>query len=257
MISTKKLLFVILVVAIALVSVRVYTHYTSQGTIVLDVASAGTEIYLDSQKKAVTQTKNETVSLAVSSGTHVVLASHPQGFPWRKNFSVEGQKTYRGSVFTEYMDLQYALVQPYTSINGNIQPDETYHNTIPLFDSLPQKQTSDDGNVTIEIEGANIRATWSKGESEYPYFFCRNDVCDDSFLVLPASYDVRAIDFYPQKNNRIIFAANDMIWTIELDRNPLQNAQPLYQGTQPVFVVDSQNNLYILDNEELIKMYLQ
>ena len=110
--------------------------------------------------------------------------------------------------------------------------------------------------MSIEIRGKNIVATWLDNKTPPSGFFCKDDICNTTFSVLPAEQDLRQVDFYPERNDLIIFSTEDKIWAIELDRSDAQNVQPIYVGFEPDFVRGAGNSIYIKDNMSLILINL-
>ena len=241
-------LLVVIILFVFLVATKIKDEMNEQ-TITLTVPVAGTTIYLNNKKEVVTKKPNEEIVLSPKVGVYLIIAFRNDLWPWQKNFVLQKGEHYVASVFTVKNSPTYSLIPEYTlKDNVGIQ-NNAYKEIVALFNNIPKKQTSSNSFVSIEInpDGQNISAAWLKEESTLPRFFCKNTVCEETFLVLPASQPVRQISFYPDRDDRIIFSTGTTIWIIELDRNEVQNAQPLYTGNMPEFIQGPGDNLYVKD----------
>ncbi len=244
---------VVVCLLIFLIAVKITNNINGQ-TIILTVPIAETTIYLDGKKEATTKRPNEGVKLSPEAGTHFIIATRDDSWPWQKNFTVQQGKHYTASVFTTKRSPAHSLIPEYTYEGASEIQNNAYKNIVALFDNIPTKQLSSNGFVSIEItpDGQNISATWLKEKDTLPHFFCKNTICEETFLILPKPQPIRQISFYPSRDDRIIFSTKATIWIIELDRNEVQNAQPLYTGIAPEFVQGSDNNLYVRDAKNIM-----
>lgn len=227
------------------------------GTVTLHVPLAGTSIYIDGTKKTTTQEHGQIVTIDnIKSGAHFVLTNKDGYWPWEKTFDITRRENFSATSFNIKQVPVYSLVPKYTLDKEAGVQSNMYQNILALFDNTILKKISPDKTISIEIKDRNIAATWLGDETPPRNLFCKSDVCDKTFLVLPAEWDVRQVDFYPGRNDLIMFSTEDKVWAIELDRRGTQNVQPIYVGFRPDFVRGTGNSIYIKDGVSLMLINL-
>ena len=65
---------------------------------------------------------------------------------------------------------------------------------------------------------------------------------------------ITAIDFYKNRDDVILMALDDGIYALGVDYETEQNLQPIYKGKNPTFIKKDDNNIYILDNNNLMEV---
>ena len=66
--------------------------------------------------------------------------------------------------------------------------------------------------------------------------------------------EIRASDFYKNRNDVIIVAVQNGIYALEINSDSIPNFQPIYKGTKPTFVKKDNNTLYIKDGDVLMEV---
>ncbi|MBU1557615.1 PEGA domain-containing protein [Patescibacteria group bacterium] len=66
--------------------------------------------------------------------------------------------------------------------------------------------------------------------------------------------EIRASDFYKDRTDVIIVAVQNGIFALEIDNGFMPNFQPIYKGTEPTFVKNGNNSLYVKDGELLMEV---
>lgn len=251
-ISRYTPLFGVIGLVLVLLTLRIQSDMQSQ-SITLIVPVARTVIYLDGHKETVTKIPNEKVVITPEEGSHFIIASRDDYWPWQKSFTLtKGDNEYT-TVFTVKQDPVYSLVPEYTLEEKGVQND-AYTKIIKQFEQIQEKKTSESALVSIELNESkdNIVATWLGEETSLPHFFCIETKCDSSFEIMPSAQHVRSFNFYPNRDDVIAFASGPTVWIIELDRNEIQNAQPLYTGVAPECIPGPGNTLYVRDKQQLM-----
>lgn len=211
------------------------------GSISLVIPYASSQVFLDNKKELTTLTPNEEITFSgLTAGVHSVLVHRPGFLPWAKDFFL-AEKT--SVVATPFLLPIEIIFDETTDTNG------IYGIYNKLFKEKETHKTSPSQNISIDVAGNTITATWI-GESSVPYFFCTNEVCDTkqnvfSHKVMP----IRYAEFYPNREDLILFAVGEGIYIIEIDKRGTQNFQPLYIGKSPDFRFDIDSNTMIVRDD--------
>ena len=66
--------------------------------------------------------------------------------------------------------------------------------------------------------------------------------------------EIRASDFYKERQDVIIVAVENGIYALEINSSTTPNFQPIYKGTEPTFVKKDGNSIYVKDGEMLMEV---
>jgi len=107
--------------------------------------------------------------------------------------------------------------------------------------------------LEIWLEKDNeIWVEWLKKDNPLPYY-----LSGEKEMIIKTRSLIKNIDFFPSREDVIIFAAENGIFALEIDGRGNRNMQPIYKGKNPTFTVNSsQKIVYILDNGALSKIEL-
>lgn len=120
--------------------------------------------------------------------------------------------------------------------------------------AVPSSKTvlqSKDGNMAIWANQNQIFAEWIGDSTKVPYYFCKQGICNSRIIVVTSRYNIRSLDFLPENSEVIVFANDTSINAIELNRDDVQNFQPIYQTAMPQFILDSEHGMTV-DSEDSI-----
>lgn len=137
-----------------------------------------------------------------------------------------------------------------TSVNASVNGDNYIPEEKKSFEKISRRD-----RVEIWVEENQIFAKWLKDKEDMPNFFCRDKNCIDKVTVFSSIEPIRAIDFYPGRNDVVLVAVSNGIYAIEIDARKNQNFQPIYKGTSPLFMI-SDKQFYIKDQENIFKVNL-
>ncbi len=216
------------------------------GTISLEKVPEGATIFLDNKKHSRVKS-NSSVSLSnLLVGTHTVVVAKDGYWPWSKKLTVANSERVSISPFLVSQNPVMTTLKKgkgeYDTTLRAIRKAKTPSESEPLV--------SLDGTTEIWISSGSILAKWI-GDNTPPPSFCFTGVCDDTLTVLPANESIGNIAFLPDRNDVIIFSAQNGIFAIEIDRRGTQNFQPIYLGKRPRFTPTAEKTLAILDNDTL------
>ncbi len=113
--------------------------------------------------------------------------------------------------------------------------------------------------VKVWKEKGSIFAEWTGDSSDTPFYFCSLPVllktgeqatstCSTKILVYKTT-NLETVDFYPGRNDVILFGTNDGIYVTELDMRPNQNVVTLLSGKGLDFRVSDGEQVFIKSNK--------
>ncbi|MEK7596013.1 MAG: hypothetical protein AAB564_00460, partial [Patescibacteria group bacterium] len=107
--------------------------------------------------------------------------------------------------------------------------------------------------LKIWLEKNNeIWAEWLEKNRPLPYY-----LSTEKELIIKTRVPVKNVDFFPSREDVLIFAAENGVFALEIDGRGQRNLQPIYKGKNPTFSIrSSQKNVYILDDGALSKIEL-
>ena len=194
--------------------------------------------------------------------------------PWKKTIDVRGKKVGEAYPYLVPSIISTSSIPKFITLSsGGSMTNSLYTSVVDLFassststSSLTKKilQSSTTTtivststalirrDVSIDIKDSEVIASWEGEKDARPFYFCDAErlVCKDTFPVIKG--EIKHVDFYPGRNDVIIFSNKEGIYSTELDTRPPQNTVKLLSGDldfkemdQRVFVKDK-NTYYEL-----------
>lgn len=208
-----------------------------------------TRVFINQRAQTISSVPGEETEIEIGSGSHSILIAAPDHWPWKKDITLSGGevRTIRPFVLPQ---------QPRGTV---IEPEaEEYDKINQRFEDIPTpskstRRYSHDESVAVWISNNNsIKAMWDS-EKDPIRAFCNDGECTEEITVYEANGSIRALSFYKNRNDVVIFAAQDGIFALELDSEGTQNFQPVYEGSSPVFVkAPKQHSIYVKDGDGTI-----
>lgn len=207
------------------------------GTLEVTLPLASTTVYIDNKKIKTTSIENETVSASLSTKTHSIIIGRDGYFPWTKDVAINSNvssvikpifvtQNPTGQIITkndpQYWNLRYKTEHV-------LLPTETKPKTL--------------GGVSIWVANNTI------------YVRENNSV---KSIITPVD-TIRSLDFYKDRTDVIVFAADTGVYAIEAIENAATqkaNFFPIYKGTKPVFEKTDNSFLYVVDGENLMMVVI-
>ncbi len=219
--------------------------------------------------------------------TYLIKITKDGYIDWRKNIKVEEEKVAEAYPFlipkqiTTTPILSKIPKSETASSTLVTNPDYTYYLSLfatttlagqakittlkKVVSATSTKATStlpsvESKKLIIEKTGNGLRAVWSGSDSDIPFYFCLQDGnrCVKDFVVYEAS-NIGTFNFYPSRNDVVIFVVDSKIMVVELDKRTPQNIVELYKSpTQESldFRVLDNENIIVKDGKKLIKLSL-
>lgn len=135
----------------------------------------------------------------------------------------------------------------YAAIPESLQDEEKTLGISPRFIKYDPRE-----RIRLTALGNAVYAEWLPANLPLPYFLQK---IKEQIVV--ATSEIRAIAFYPNRHDLIIYASANGVFVSEIDGRDKRNAQPIYKGSNPTFVAFAgEYKIYVLDNEVLMAIDL-
>jgi hypothetical protein len=186
----------------------------------------------------------------IPSGTHTVSVFKEGFWPWQKEVNISSGKQ---------DELKPLLINknPVGKVVETTDPKYQEVQKMITDTSIQNSATSSDGLVSLHKEGNLLKARFEGDLSKAPRPFCSIDSCEAEIVAFVSETQLRSIGFYKDRNDVALVAVSNGIYAVELDEDAFKNFQPLYKGKSPLFAVDKEGRLYILDEGTLMELYWQ
>lgn len=85
-------------------------------------------------------------------------------------------------------------------------------------------------DIEIDLIGKKIVASWKGSVDSTPFYFCDADrtFCDKELVVTEG--DIKRVDFYPGRNDVVLYSTKEGLFVTELDKRSPQNTFKLVSG---------------------------
>ena len=263
---------------------------TERGGVYVYASVPGTKIYIGSELRDTTGIFNrEYLSQNIKPGRYFVKAENEGYRPWDKYVQVDPQKVVSVYPFLVPIDFEFrkipALVESIspsaTTTVTTLVSNDTYEQYIDLFDSLGDATTTtattadsvsldiqkEEDQIVLQRIFGNVQVWFNRNENSFyaewvargdflPSYFCENSECVNPFVFLEVNSPVNHFDFYPGRDDVIIFSVEGgSIHAAELDKRPQQMVVEIYRGKneeETDFRLAGRNTLVIKDGEEIL-----
>lgn len=219
-----------------------------RGGIYVYVPQTAASVYIGNDLKEVTSLfKKEVIVKNLRPDNYLVLVSHDDFWPWAKFVDVK-----RGEVAARYPLLVPKII-PFVEIaRGSTTP---YTEARALFTPVVSRgaatTTLSSKNIRLWVENDMVRASWLGSEEARPYYFCVGysaSQCPKDIAIYQSAGPIRAIDFYPDRDDALLLTVGSSIYATEIDPMTYRNSYPIFRGTKPEVKV-SRGSVYIKDGD--------
>jgi len=249
-----KILVGIAVASILFISYGIWAHLRSS-SIDVYVEKSGAAIFLDEKRVGTSNTDDQIITLErVSPGEHSVLVYLEGYYPWEKTIRVRTGDTTKANSFF----VRKNITPSYVKTEFTDEQRKELEKMIATSNTDRKISFFGDGRVEIRKEKNKIFAVWLDGTTSLPDFFCNNTECGNSVEIFSSDVgSIGMIDFYPNRDDVVLFSLGKSIYAIEINKKGTQNFQPIYTGTSPTFAVSEQDfMLFIKDDDVLFGIVL-
>lgn len=205
--------------------------------IVLMHVPKGATVYLDNTVAVERSASGRIVLSDLPPGEHTVLVAGDKLWPWAKTVTLGEDESAQFGVTA--LAAQGASLQPVAKdALSETGAESALRARMRAVPSADEPVLSQDKHVALWADGETIKAKWLGSVRSRPEYFCTPQ-CADEIVVLPSEVKIRSLSFLGDRNDVALFAAENSIFAIELDRRGTQNFQPIYKGTAPLFSPDA------------------
>lgn len=171
-------------------------------------------------------------------------------WPWAKTITVELQSSTTLNSFSILMKPTRDDISDKSDLYKSYKKEMNSHQ-LPIPTSILR---SFDGSMAVWADQNIIFAEWLGESSKIPYYFCKEKICSSRIVVLSSLYNIRSLEFLPGYNDVVVFANDTSINAIELNRDDIQNFQPIYQADMPKFVLDGDNGMIVESKDSMFHL---
>jgi hypothetical protein len=206
------------------------------GYLIIEAPLSNTFVYIDNKEKIQTQKDNEKIRIMLSPETHSVIVGRDRYFPWTKILEIEPNKEIK--------------INPlYVSENASGQ-------MITKNDPEYWKIRNQITNNRLPTEKTPIISP----DNKYNLYVSNNSVIakvgTTTINVIKPETPIKNVSFYKDRSDAVVFSTANGVFVIEIDTSSYQNFMPIYKGTNPVFIKNDSNSIYILDGEALMQVVI-
>lgn len=226
---------------------------TQTGGIYVFYPESGARIFLDGELSDQTSLFERGVFIdEIEPATHRVEVQKPGYISWQKDIEVRESRVAEAYPFLIPSVIGTSSVPRFITLNSGTSVTNTlYGNVAKLFATstatstpvLLQKMSGSTStpivatstgivrkDIQITIEGDYVIASWKGSKDSIPFYFCDagRSVCKDDIIV--AEGDITHVDFYPGRNDVILYSTDEGVFATELDQRIPVNTHKLLLG---------------------------
>ncbi len=211
-----KTLAVILAVIALFAGYGIFTTINT-GTIVVYSPAYNTEVFIDGHAVGASNEASSTLRFSETAGKHSVIVSKEGYFPWTEDVKITKHGTAELHPFIVPKNVPMENIPRSIISDGATGMNPEYEKIAPLFSAL---KTSE------EIEPL-VAATRIQGVTHADYFPGRTDV--------------------------LLIATADGIYAVGIEKDDRPNFQPVYKGTNPLFLKSPEGTIYIKEGDSILR----
>ncbi|OHA18545.1 MAG: hypothetical protein A2664_02815 [Candidatus Taylorbacteria bacterium RIFCSPHIGHO2_01_FULL_46_22b] len=248
--KSRRTLFIIILCIFVLGiggSINFMTGSQKVGTVLVHYMDDQAKVFIDNDRQKL-PVINGTQTIRVRAGVRDVLVSKENHWPWLKQITVESAKT------SELSPFLFPKNPSLAEITGD---DPEYDLLMRMakqntFPSSPQMLISADGTMTVWNTGQTLYARFLSSKTP-PAFFCIKE-CQTEISFLQAKAPISDIEFLGARNDVVLAVIGSDLYALEIDPRPVQNFQPIYRGSAPLFTQTAEGIIYLLDGNRLYQL---
>ncbi len=229
------LLFAVVIMLVSGFKIQPNLKIARDATVKIELKEKDTSVYVNEIKKYTSIKDNEVFESKINIKLNKIKIHKEGFFVWEKSiFPTSNQKV-------EINPLMIRISQSGVLIKNT---DPEYYSLVYKIKNQNKLPTKENpltlGDTKIWTDQKTL-ITQIGNEEEFGFF--------------EATRDLGSVSFYKDRSDFIIYSADSGIYIMEIrqDDNNFQNSFPLYNGTNPIFMLEK-NLLYILDGQNLLQM---
>jgi len=119
-------------------------------------------------------------------------------------------------------------------------------------DSIPVHKRIAGNDTVLWFDGNTVYAYWDD-ENWIPQRFCNEVTCTQPMPVITVNEPIRHLDFYPGRDDVILFTLSDGLYVAEIDKRPRQVFRRIFEGRGIDFRIED-NDLYVKEGEKIVEV---
>ncbi len=127
--------------------------------------------------------------------------------------------------------------------------------TTSILDYIPENLRVSNGSTIIWHSDFDIYAYWQDSSGWLPPRFCNQFTCKNLMLVASSAGEINHIDFYPGRDDVIIYSVEDGVYVVEIDKRPVQIHERIIFGEDVTFRIVG-NRIFIKDGKEMAEIII-
>jgi hypothetical protein len=245
------------------------------GGIYVYTGEPGVSVYVNGDLKKETTIFQRGIYISnLPPGAYQIEINKASSTTWRKNVVVLPQKVSEGYPFLIPLKPELVAVSTSTVSFGTTTISSEYSSLQKLFKtpntsalkisstssratSTPEALAFEKRNIKIWKDNNKILAEWVGQSNNIPFYFCTSEldlICRDEMVVYTAT-SIGTVDFFPGRNDVIIFSNKEGVFVTELDKRDPQNKTPILQEVGVDFRVVNEE-VFIKTKKGLFKVEL-
>ena len=246
---TNLLLGIIAIIIFVAIAGFVRERFLAAQVVLVNVDDEAT-VFINGKARRTINTDG-TITISLPIGTQEVGIDRDGYWPWVKTISLNTGDEY---IFAPFIVSRAALAEGVRTSDPNF----TTIRSLFVSESIPNPTNplvSSDELSRIWLDGEEIIFAWDGPATTTPQFLCTPG-CVAQQVITQVATAPRSLTFLPDRNDVIVLATLDGVFALEVDSRGIQNFQRIYKGDLPQ-VVSHDHNLYVLDNDRLLKLLFE
>lgn len=225
------------------------------GGIYVFYPESGAQLYVDGELSDQTSLFYRGIFVDNLAPKNYDIEVYKEGYlPWKKNIDVRERKVAEGYPFLIPEIISTSTVPRFVTLaSGTSVTNGLYTDIVDLFSTSSATSTTPARlrniiagtttpviasstaplvrkDIQVDLVGKEIVASWQGASASRPFYFCDplRASCVDSFVV--AEGDFKKVDFYPGRNDVILYTKKDGLYVTEIDTRAPQNTMKLLSG---------------------------
>ena len=201
------------------------------GVLVIEQARPNSTVFIDNKNLTTTDQDGVAIIKGIAIGSHDVLVSHEDAWPWTLPFT-----SYRDTT-TTLIPIQVARESQGTTLSAENTPEELQYaqSSFTAYTEPSSSNPMERDNTSVWVEGTDVYV---------------RTIDEKTRVVLASLHPIRNIFWYPERTDAIVIASNNNVFALDIRQGDIQNFHPIYYGHSPEAVQNEQDtkSIFVGDN---------
>lgn len=221
------------------------------------------DIFIDGKKISNDEgNKNWFFISGLKPGKHLVMVAKKEFWPWQKTINIKNGKTAEVRAMLLPKEPKSKILMSPATDSPRLSIEDIAKRGKILKDLVYPQNSGEksSGNEKIFLSGdrKQLFVEWFGDKKHIPRFFCDEEICDNSVLVLDSKFEIKSADFYPSRKDLVIVSVSNGVYAIEIDAQGERMLQPIYKGKNPISITyENDPSVYVFDQDSLLQISLE